>query len=101
MLYVEGCPGYRRVLARLDALVAAADLRADIVALRVATPDAAVAACFLGSPTVRVDGVDVEPAAGTRPDYGLMCRLYPSADGLRNTPADESIAQALARARAR
>ena len=31
---------------------------------------------FIGSPTIRVDGADIEPDAGTRTDFALSCRLY-------------------------
>lgn len=46
---------------------------------------------FLGSPTLRVDGQDVDPTAGERTDFGLKCRLYPSPDGLRGTVPDEFV----------
>ena len=50
---------------------------------------------FLGSPTLRVDGVDIEPGAGDRSDYGLKCRLYETEQGLRGAPADEWVLDAL------
>ena len=31
---------------------------------------------FLGSPSVRVNGVDIEPAARERTEFALSCRLY-------------------------
>lgn len=31
---------------------------------------------FLGSPTVRVNGIDIEPAAVGSLDFGWMCRRY-------------------------
>jgi hypothetical protein len=52
---------------------------------------------FLGSPTVRVDGHDVEPGASERRDYGMKWRLYATGDGLRGTPLDEWVLDALAR----
>jgi hypothetical protein len=44
---------------------------------------------FLGSPTVRISGHDVEPGADRRRDYGLTCRLYAGSDGMRGAPPDE------------
>ena len=43
-----------------------------------AVADAATAEAlgFLGSPTVRVNGVDVDPAPRDVRDYGLTCRVY-------------------------
>jgi hypothetical protein len=65
----------------------------------VGSVEAAVRERFLGSPTLRVNGRDVDPTAGERTDFGLKCRLYPSADGLRGTVPDEFIVAALTRAR--
>ena len=50
---------------------------------------------FLGSPTVRVDGRDVEPGAEQRQDFGMKCRLYATPDGLRGTPPDQWALDAL------
>lgn len=80
LLYFDGCPGIDRVVPIVGPLADAA--RARVVQRRVETPDEAEAQRFLGSPTVRVDGVDVEPGAEQRDDYGLKCRLYPTVDGL-------------------
>ena len=33
---------------------------------------------FLGSPSIRVNGVDIEPGADARRDYALACRIYGS-----------------------
>ena len=52
---------------------------------------------FLGSPTVRVDGRDIEPGASQRTDYGLKCRLYATRGGIRTTPLDQWILDALSR----
>lgn len=50
---------------------------------------------FLGSPSLRVDGRDVEPGAGQRTDYGLQCRVYRAPAGLTGTPPDEWVRAAL------
>jgi len=47
---------------------------------------------FLGSPTVQVDGVDIEPAARSRTEYAMSCRLYGTPDGL---PSREMLLAAL------
>jgi hypothetical protein len=56
---------------------------------------------FLGSPTVRIDGEDVDPAAGEREDFGLKCRLYRSGDSVSKTPPPPWITAALERTRPR
>jgi hypothetical protein len=50
---------------------------------------------FLGSPTLRIDGRDVEPGAADRTDYGLKCRIYHTGEGLTGLPADDWILAAL------
>ena len=95
LLYFDGCQSYERFLPRLPELVTDAGLADDVELRRVESPEAAVAERFLGSPTVRVDGVDVEPGAEERSDFGLKCRLYSTSEGLRGTPPEEWVVQAL------
>ena len=97
LLYFDGCPGHEALAARLHALLAQAGVDAPVLERRVESDQAARQERFLGSPTVRIDGVDVEPGATHRVDYGLTCRLYSTPDGLRGTPADEWVLGALAR----
>ena len=52
---------------------------------------------FLSSPTVRVDGVDVDVTASTRDDVGLKCGLYRRGDGSAPVPPDDWIRRALTR----
>jgi len=91
VLYFEGCPGFAELLPRLRARV-----HEDRITLRqVTTVSDAQTERFLGSPTVRVDGVDVEADAAQRDDFGLKCRLYATPDGLRHAPTDVMLATAL------
>src|SRR4051794_18091108 len=94
VLYFDGCPGHSRVLPTVRRL--AARVGADVALRRVETAEDAVASRFLGSPTVRVDGRDVEHGAETRSDYGLKCRLYKTSDGLAGLPVEAWIESALA-----
>jgi hypothetical protein len=48
----------------------------DSVRLRlIDSHEQAVAERFLGHPTVRIDGMDVDPTAGDRTEYAFACRL--------------------------
>jgi hypothetical protein len=95
LLYFDGCPSYARFLPRLENLIASTGVEADVELRRVESPEAAEAEQFLGSPTVRVDGRDIEPGADDRTDFGLKCRLYRTPDGLRGTPSDDVVTAAL------
>jgi hypothetical protein len=59
--------------------------------------DPAVAAAhrFPGSPTIRIDGIDIEPGYADPGDYTPRCRLYWAAAGLRGVPDPAWIEAAL------
>jgi hypothetical protein len=96
LLYFDGCPSYQRLLPRLRELVEELAPEAEVKLRRVESIEAAERERFLGSPTVRVDGVDVDPGAADREEFGLECRLYRS-DGVSSPlPPEEWIRQALA-----
>ncbi|MBA3806959.1 MAG: thioredoxin family protein [Solirubrobacterales bacterium] len=97
LFFFDGCPNYEALLAHLRDLANQRGFREEIVLRRVLSSDDAEAVRFLGSPSVRVDGEDVEPGANAREDYGLKCRLYSTLDGLRGSPPDEMILSAFAR----
>ena len=98
LLYFDGCPSHEQILPRLRQL--ARQRGARLVLRPIDTPEAAERERFLGSPTVRVDGRDVDPDAAGRSDYGLKCRLYRSAEhGQSPVPPESWIRAALAAAR--
>lgn len=98
LLYFDGCPNHETFLPHLRALLDSAGVTADLQLRRVESPEAAQRERFLGSPTLRVDGRDVDPGAGERKDFGLKCRLYPRDQGLSGVPPDDWVLAALRRA---
>ncbi len=99
LLYFDGCPSYERLLPRLSELVAGADPDAQLELRRVESIEAAEREHFLGSPTVRIDGVDIDPGAAERTDFGLKCRLYRTGEGISGLPPEQWIRDALPGAR--
>ena len=95
LLYFDGCPNFEAMLPKLREMVADEEVEAEIELRRVESVDAAESERFLGSPTVRVDGEDVEPGAGVRTDFGLKCRLYRSGEGTSGMPPERWIAAAI------
>src|SRR4051794_24198680 len=79
VLYFDGCPHQEPVLARMRELLTSRGEPPLIELVRVDSDEDARARRFLGSPTVRIDGADIEPGAAERTDYGLKCRLYRTA----------------------
>jgi len=80
LLFWEGCPSHPQALAELREAMEELGLDAGAIEVRhIDTGERADAEGFVGSPTIRVDGVDVqdpgdEPAA-------LTCRVYHRRDG--------------------
>ncbi|MBS1895345.1 MAG: hypothetical protein JST59_28935 [Actinobacteria bacterium] len=95
LLYFDGCPNHQALLPELRRLLAEEGIGEEIELRRVETPEEAERVQFLGSPTVRVDGVDVDRDAAARQDFGLKCRLYRTPAGLRPTPPTEWMRAAL------
>ena len=96
ILYFEGCPNLDETAARVRAAIAAAEAQgASIRPVQVTTVEAAQRVRFLGSPSVRVDGVDVDPSAGSRTDFGLQCRVYEVGGRLEGAPPLDWIRRAL------
>ena len=95
LLYFDGCPSYRAFLPRLAELVAGAGVEAEVLLRAVESEEQARSERFLGSPTLRVEGMDVDPSAVGRDDFGLKCRLYRTPAGLSGVPPDECVLAAL------
>lgn len=95
VLVFDGCPNVDVALERARAAVASANVPAEVRLVRVQNDDEAMRLRFLGSPTVRVDGVDIDPSAEGRDHFGLQCRLYSVGDRLEGAPPTDWIASAL------
>jgi hypothetical protein len=95
LFYFDGCPNHEALLAHLHDLVEGVEPEPDVVLRRIADDADAQRERFLGSPTVRVDGRDIEPGADLRDDYGMKCRLYATSSGLAGIPEDAWLLRAL------
>jgi len=97
LLWWEGCPSTEKALATLRAVLDEEGLDPEAVALReVRTDDEAERERFVGSPTIRIDGVEVAPAEGE--PAGLNCRVYHLRDGrVSATPDPEDIRDVIRR----
>jgi hypothetical protein len=79
-LYWEGCPSHEEALALLRSVLDDRGLALEVDIRRIESLDEARQLRFPGSPTIRVDGRDVDPAgADDRPS--LTCRIYRLEDG--------------------
>ena len=95
LLAFAGCPNAASARANIAQALAKEGRTADVTYVEVDTPDLARQMHFLGSPSVRVNGLDVEPAARSRNDFGLMCRTYSDGPTVSGAPSVELIRDAL------
>ncbi|WP_249011852.1 hypothetical protein [Conexibacter sp. DBS9H8] len=91
VLYFDGCPSHETLLPRLRDLLDQAGVDAPIELKRIDSLQTAESEQFLGSPSLRINGQDVDTTARSRADYGLKCRLYSTARGLQGAIPDELI----------
>lgn len=98
LLFWEGCPSHPKALADLRAAMTELGLCPDAVVLREVQSHAdAEREQFVGSPTIRINGVDVQPP-GNQP-FGLTCRVYHRRDGrISPTPDPADLRDVLATA---
>jgi hypothetical protein len=98
VMFFDGCPNVDLAVLHARAALASAGLdgRVEIAITRIDDDLEAARKRFLGSPTVQVDGLDVDPDALTRDDYGLQCRIYWHDGRIEGAPPIRWIAAALA-----
>jgi hypothetical protein len=95
-LYWEECPSHAEALALLREVMEERGVMDPIDLREVLTHDEAVELGFSGSPTIRVDGHDVDPAGADWPP-GLSCRVYRLPDGRPSpVPSRQQLEEAFA-----
>ena len=91
ILFFDGCPNHPPTLEIVRSVVQSLGVDATIREVEVRSAAEAERLRFLGSPTVHVDGQDVDPEARGRVDYSFSCRMY----GHSGPPLRELVERAL------
>jgi hypothetical protein len=95
VLYVQDCPHYPATLALVERMRAELGIDAELRTSLILDQAAAEQARFPGSPTVRVDGRDVEPGSEPATEYVVGCRLYRLEHRFAGQPEERWIREAL------
>ena len=96
-LYYEECPSHDVALGRLRQVMSEEGVQAEIEIIKVETDEEAQRLHFVGSPTILINGRDIDPPP---PDtyYALTCRAYRLEDGrMSPLPSPDMIRRALRR----
>jgi hypothetical protein len=93
--YWEGCPSHPEALRLLEDVLEERGVDAEIEVRAVRSQEEAEELGFPGSPTILVDGRDVDPI-GARDRPALTCRIYHLPDGrVSPIPSRDQLEEAL------
>lgn len=95
LLYFAGCPNVESVRALVQRVAARAGVTPDLCLTEVG-PEDVERLRFLGSPSLRVNGRDVEPGADERTTFTFACRVYQTPSRLSRSPVSEWVRAAFA-----
>lgn len=95
LLWFGDCPNHGAARLLLRELVDEIAPDAIVLDIDASDPEVARGQRFPGSPTIRVDGRDVDPAFVDPGDYSPRCRVYWTDEGLRGVPERRWIEAAL------
>jgi hypothetical protein len=95
VLYVCNCPNHAVALDRLRKVLSTEGFQKHVNEVLVKDGEMAQSLKFPGSPTIRINGQDVEPQEEKAGAFGLMCRLYPDGSG---APSQQKLRAAIEKA---
>lgn len=93
LLYFEGCPSWKPALLNVQKAIEMDEIPAEIRLIKIESSEQAQQERFLGSPSFRVNGIDLWPEE--RDHYTLSCRVYQTPEGLKGSPSIEMLREQL------
>ncbi len=95
LFYWDGCPSWPEARELLEDVLAQTGAEASVRLSEVTSQEEAERLAFPGSPTIRVDGVDVD-ARGAHSRPALTCRIYHVGEGrVSPVPSREMLEEAI------
>ena len=95
VFYIEGCPNHRPATERVASVLRESGISAAVMEIAVASVEQARALGFLGSPTIRINGADVEPEVEGLSEFSYSCRTYTDQGKLSGVPSQDLIRRAI------
>ncbi|MBI3537627.1 MAG: DUF2703 domain-containing protein [Chloroflexi bacterium] len=97
ILWIRDCPNYKQFAEITREIARAQNIAAEIDLIEVRDHADARAQKFLGSPTIRINGVDPF-ALESQNNFAWQCRLYLTPQCLRGMPTKEMLEKVLRQA---
>jgi len=95
VLYFEGCPNHLPAIEMVRESLKSLGRQDEIHQVEVHTQADAEAVAFVGSPSIRINGADIEPWARTAKAFGLSCRTYLDGSCRSGVPSRELLRRAI------
>jgi mercuric ion transport protein len=95
VLYFEGCPNHLPAIEMVRETLKSLGREDEIRQIEVRTQADAEAVAFVGSPSIRVNGADIEPWARTAKAFGLSCRTYLDGSHRSGVPSRKLLRRAI------
>jgi len=95
LLYFEGCPNHVPAMEILREILDSLGREEQIHDVKVRTQAEAEAIRFVGSPSIRINGFDIEPWARSAKGFGLSCRTYVNGSRNSGVPSREVLRRAI------
>jgi hypothetical protein len=95
LLVFDGCPNAQPTHALVENVAADEGLDVVVERIEVQDPEEAARLRFLGSPTVQVNGLDIEPRRRDEEAFAITCRVYITGEGPQGLPPRELVSRAL------
>ena len=95
LLVFDGCPNSEPTEKLIRETVSELGADGSIEIVKVVNNDDAVAKRFLGSPSVRVNGKDLEVEEDGTTQYSMRCRIYRTDEGQAGVPSKELLTKAI------
>jgi hypothetical protein len=86
--YASDCPSYKKTLDYLKEIINDESIDADLKLIRVDSTEDAQKVGFQGSPSIKINGEDIE---GRKNGYSFTCRIYNIDGSLTGIPSKEYI----------
>ncbi len=93
--YFSGCPNAEPAIRLVEETLLTEGVAAEIRRREITSEEDAVEYHFLGSPTIQVDGLDIDPSSRTDTNYALTCRIYQLPGGASGVPSKDMLREAL------
>ncbi|MCZ6671159.1 MAG: hypothetical protein O6947_09030 [Acidobacteria bacterium] len=94
-LFHKDCPNWKRVLKTLNMIISEEGVNVDVRKIQIRTELDAAKRKFPGSPTIRIDGKDIDPSYRDTGKYGMVNRDYPGGEPGSNLPSENLIRKAV------